>query len=85
MGKHEPHPLRVFRENRKPPLTQGQLAELCGVTRVTVSRWETGSKKMAEGLVPTVSKRTGIPRDKLRPDLAHLMRSRRSPHERATS
>ena len=34
------HPLRIFRKNHNPPLSQQDLASLLGVDRVTVARWE---------------------------------------------
>ena len=57
-----------------PPLSQQGLAELLGVDRVTVARWETGKRKMDEERLLSVSKKTGIPVAKLRPDLASLLR-----------
>jgi transcriptional regulator with XRE-family HTH domain len=67
------HPLRAFRENQDPPLSQEQLATLLGVSRVTVTRWESGTRKIDDVHVPLVSEKTGIPRAKLRPDLAALL------------
>jgi transcriptional regulator with XRE-family HTH domain len=70
------HPLKQYREKQRPPLTQAQLARRYGVQRESLSRWETGTRKIDEALVPMISEDTGIPASKLRPDLAALMRSR---------
>lgn len=66
------HPLRAFREAQDPPLSQEQLAALLGVSRVTVTRWESGARKPEPEELPAISKKTGIPAAKLRPDLAEL-------------
>ena len=42
--------------------------------RVTVARWETGIRKIGAEKLSDISAKTGIPRGKLRPDLAALMR-----------
>lgn len=68
------HPLRAFREEQEPPLTQDQLADLLDVSRVTVWRWETHKRKVDDDLLLRVSEKTGIPKAKLRPDLASLLR-----------
>jgi transcriptional regulator with XRE-family HTH domain len=65
------NPLKRFRAANQ--ITQAALAERLGVTDVTVSRWETGERKIARSLLPAVSKMTGIPATELRPDLAKLM------------
>lgn len=70
----EGHPLKVFREKQTPPLSQGDLAGLLGVARETVTRWESGARKIDEAKLPIVSEKTGIPPGDLRPDLAELMR-----------
>jgi transcriptional regulator with XRE-family HTH domain len=67
------HPLKAFRENQKPPLSQEQLANLLGVSRVTVTRWESGTRRVDDDLLPRVSEKTGIPTAVLRPDMAELM------------
>jgi transcriptional regulator with XRE-family HTH domain len=69
------HPLKTFRETQAPPLTQDQLAGLLGVSRTTVARWETGTRKLGKDWLTRVSKKTGIAPAKLRPDLAALMRA----------
>ena len=67
------HPLKKFREAQAPPLTQEQFADLLGVSRTTVARWETGTRKLGKDWLSEVSKKTGIPKPQLRPDLAKLM------------
>lgn len=67
------HPLKAFRETQNPRLTQDQLADLLGVSKASVSRWETGTRKLDEDLLPSVSAKTGIPKAKLRPDLVELL------------
>ena len=67
------HPLKAFRERQAPVLSQSDLAALVGVTRVTVTRWESGKRKTDDKQLPTVSEKTGIPKQILRPDLAVLM------------
>lgn len=69
------HPLRTYREQQVPPLTQEDLARMLGVTKATISRWESGARKVDAEKLPEVSERTGIPPHNLRPDLAELMRS----------
>jgi transcriptional regulator with XRE-family HTH domain len=69
------HPLRAFRENHEPPLSQADLAALLGVKTPTVWRWEANERKIDDGLVPAVSEKTGIPVAVLRPDLAELFKS----------
>lgn len=62
-----PHPIEQYRADNG--LTQGQLAEQLEVTTPTVSKWESGQRRIAGRLLPTVSERTGIPVQELRPDL----------------
>lgn len=68
------HPLKAFREKQEPPLSQGDLAGLLGVERETVTRWESGARKVSEQKLSLVSEKTGIPKRELRPDLAEVMR-----------
>ena len=69
------HPLKTFRETQAPPLTQDGLADLLGVSRTTVARWETGTRKLGKDWLPKVVEKTGIAPAALRPDLAELMRA----------
>ncbi len=69
------HPLRLFRQNHTPPLSQQGLAQLLKVNRVTVNRWESGARKIDEDKLSLVVERTGIPAAELRPDLAKLLQS----------
>lgn len=66
------HPLRAYRERQQPPLSQQELAELLGVDRVTVTRWEAGSRQIDVEKLPQVAERTGIAPSDLRPDLAEI-------------
>lgn len=68
------HPLTEFRKNHEPPLTQAALAEILGVDRGTVTRWELGTRKIDDALLLIVSERTGIPARNLRPDLAYIFK-----------
>jgi transcriptional regulator with XRE-family HTH domain len=54
-------------------ITQTQLGDELGVTMMTVSRWETGLRKIDKGMLPHVAAKTGIPKKLLRPDLAELL------------
>lgn len=66
------HPLTKFRfDNGRQ--SQEALAAVLSVSGVTVSRWETGARKIDEAILPRVVEITGIPAALLRPDLAELM------------
>jgi transcriptional regulator with XRE-family HTH domain len=71
------HPLKAFREKQTPPLSQQQLADLLDVDRVTVTRWESGSRRVDETKLDLVSERTGIGAAQLRPDLARYFPAHR--------
>jgi transcriptional regulator with XRE-family HTH domain len=64
------HPLKTYRTAEG--LTQAGLAAKLGVTDVTVSRWETGARKIELDLIASISEKTGIPKSALRPDLAAM-------------
>ena len=69
------HPLKAYRERQIPPLTQDQLADLLGVSKAVVSRWEAGERQPGKAIIPTITEKTGIPASALRPDLAELLRA----------
>lgn len=62
-------PLRTYRKSQEPKLSQAALADRLGVTRLTVTRWESGARKIDPDLVPLVAEKTGIPAKDLRPDI----------------
>jgi transcriptional regulator with XRE-family HTH domain len=65
------HPLRAFR--KKEGISQERLAELLGVSRATVIRWESGKASPRPADLPAISEKTGIPARELRPDLAEML------------
>ena len=67
------HPLRTYRTSKTPKQSQADLANILGVSRLTVLRWENGDRKINESLLSTVSARTGIPAKELRPDLVERL------------
>lgn len=66
---HAISPLKTFRQKHEPKLSQAALAAQLGVTRLTVTRWESGARKIDPDLVPLVAEKTGIPAKELRPDI----------------
>ena len=66
------HPLREFRDREK--LSQGQLAELLGVSRVSVTRWENRTRLPDEKHLPLIQQKTGIQPSALRPDTAAIFK-----------
>ena len=64
------HPLKSYRERQVPPLTQEQLAGFLGVSKASVSRWETGNRQIEQSLWSVIEEKTGIRAAELRPDLA---------------
>lgn len=63
-------PLLALTEYRKTSgKTQADLATDFKVAEMTVSRWETGDRKIGVKSLPSISEKTGIPREKLRPDI----------------
>jgi transcriptional regulator with XRE-family HTH domain len=67
------HPLKAYRDAQDPPLSQERLADLLGVARTTVARWETGTRKVDQELLLKIAEATGIAPADLRPDLAALL------------
>ena len=63
-------PIRDYRVRNN--LTQKALAGALGVTDVTVSRWETGTRKIDDAKVHDVARKLEIPARELRPDLAKV-------------
>jgi transcriptional regulator with XRE-family HTH domain len=66
------HPLQSYR--KRTQATQADLAEILGVNRTTVARWETGARRIDRSKLEAVAEKTGIPKRELRPDLAEVMR-----------
>lgn len=67
----EKHPLAAYRKTAG--FTQKALAGELGVAEMTVSRWETGERKIGVKKLADVATFTGIPKRELRPDLAESM------------
>jgi len=63
------HPLRTFRQQQTPKLSQAGLAKMLGVNRLTILRWEGGERKIDPDRLSGVAEKTGIPAKDLRPDL----------------
>jgi len=61
-------PLKAYRTSRG--ISQVALGRELGVSSVTVSRWESGARKIDAALLASISQKTGIPARDLRPDLA---------------
>ncbi len=73
VGMEAIHPLRKYREQQEPPLSQRDLADLLGKDRVTIHRWETGKRKPEKDDIATITEKTGIAARELRPDLVELL------------
>lgn len=69
------HPLTAYRARQSPPLSQRDLAQLLGVSRETVWRWETGERMPDPDFLPQITEKTGVSAQELRPDLAEIMKS----------
>ena len=70
-GMAKVHPLRAYRLAEQ--LTQLQLADQLDVDRVTIARWETGTRQVARKNLQAVAAKTGIHPKDLRPDLVKLL------------
>lgn len=69
------HPLKTYRGNQTPKMSQTRLADLLGVSRMTVLRWENWERPIALDKIPDVASKTGIPPRDLRPDLTEMFGS----------
>lgn len=67
------HPLETYRKSQNPPKSKAELARELSVSKTTITRWEKRLRKIADNLVPKIAKKTGIPPQVLRPDLAILL------------
>ena len=56
-------------------MSQDELAAMLGVSKASISRWETGARKLEGTALKDVSAKTGIPLGVLRPDLAAMFSS----------
>lgn len=66
-----PNLLKIYRA--RTGKTQQEFAAELGVTNITVSRWETGVRKIGRDRLSAVAEKTGISPRELRPDLAELL------------
>lgn len=74
---------KSFRESR-PDLTLDGVADLLGVDRTTVLRWEKGFTPIPTKRLQDIERITGIPRQELRPDLyAGMVADSTQPREQA--
>ena len=64
--------LTAYRAEQTPPMSLEALGAFLGVSTAAVSRWESGDRELKGKSLHDVSKKTGIPIPKLRPDLAAL-------------
>jgi len=74
------HPLKAYRQNAG--ITQHELAELLGVSRTTVARWESGTRKVETDRLGKIVDATGIAARDLRPDLARALAHTVKPNAR---
>jgi len=49
--------------------TQHEMAVALGVTQAAVCQWLSGEKKVSPRIAVQMEKRTGIPREQIRPDI----------------
>jgi transcriptional regulator with XRE-family HTH domain len=66
-------PIRAWRERQNPPVTQQELADRIGASRVALWRWETGRRLPDGDDLSKISSVTGIAIGELRPDLVALL------------
>lgn len=59
------HPFAFFRKTRDPQMTMEALAELLGVTKATISRWESGERFPERELWARIKETTGIGAEEL--------------------
>ena len=71
------HPIRAYRESRKPRIRQAELAKRIGTTKTTLSEIENGKRPVSMDLLPKIEAETGISAKILRPDVAKLFGGRR--------
>ena len=67
------HPLKAYRDRHD--LSQGDLADMLGVSRVAVTRWESGARQPDRDLLAKIAEKTGIHPADLRPDLAEIFKA----------
>jgi transcriptional regulator with XRE-family HTH domain len=58
--------IKTYRQSKG--LSQRKLAKLLDVAVSTISRWESGKRKVGIELWPRVHAKTGIPLEEIRPD-----------------
>jgi DNA-binding transcriptional regulator YiaG len=66
------HPLTAYREANR--LSKAALAALLSTSRANITRWESGDRKPGKDMIPVITKKTGIPARKLRPDLVAMIK-----------
>lgn len=54
------HELAEYRANHNPPLSRSALADMMGVSRAAVSRWEAGKRRPDKQYVPRLAELTGV-------------------------
>lgn len=68
-GMAQEHPLKSFREQQSPPLSQAGLAKLLGTSRGYLNRIESGERQPSRDLLLVIKEKTGIPPRAIRPDM----------------
>lgn len=61
------HPLTEYRARER--LTKAALAKMLGVSKATMTKWESGTRSINVKRLPSIVAKTGIPAVDLRPDL----------------